>query len=214
MTADDAIREVLARARDALEVASGTTVDSIRDRVPQLRAWPVLAWAAASLGAAVWARERALRAKVVTGVLIVAGVLGFLTAGPRPEYYKHVDEVLANPAIWRRRILLVHGRIVAGSIEQARGTQRYRFSVQSAPPAPPATMRAAYTGALPDGFRPCAEVVMKGMLTDDDVLAVVPDGIMTRCPGKYDSAAGIRSDGRGSCGDGDAGVAPGAEMRQ
>jgi len=40
-------------------------------------------------------------------------------------------------------------------------------------------------GEVPDAFRGGAEVVIKGSLTDDDVLEVAPDGITAKCPGKY-----------------------------
>ena len=40
---------------------------------------------------------------------------------------------------------------------------------------------------MPDTFKSGAEVVAKGTLTADNRLDVVPDGIMAKCPSKYDA---------------------------
>ncbi len=40
---------------------------------------------------------------------------------------------------------------------------------------------------MPDTFKSGAEVVAKGTLTGDNQLAVVPDGIMAKCPSKYEA---------------------------
>jgi cytochrome c-type biogenesis protein CcmE len=45
-----------------------------------------------------------------------------------------------------------------------------------------------YDGMLSDAFGEGREVVLKGRLTADDHLDVVPDGVMVRCPAKYDSS--------------------------
>ena len=39
---------------------------------------------------------------------------------------------------------------------------------------------------MPDTFKSGAEVVAKGSLGPDNVLAVVPAGIMAKCPSKYE----------------------------
>jgi cytochrome c-type biogenesis protein CcmE len=46
---------------------------------------------------------------------------------------------------------------------------------------------ATYTGLVPDTSKSGAEVVAKGSLTADNQLDVVPDGIMAKCPSKYDA---------------------------
>jgi cytochrome c-type biogenesis protein CcmE len=100
-------------------------------------------------------------------------------------YYKHVDEVLANLADSRGKRLQVHGHVVDGSIEQARGTLQYRFKIESREPRPHAVIAASYSGIVPDTFKSGAEVVATGTLTADDKLNVAPDGIMAKCPSKY-----------------------------
>jgi len=54
-------------------------------------------------------------------------------------------------------------------------------------PRAPAVLTATYDGLVPDTFKDSAEVVAKGTLTADNQLAVVPDGIMAKCPSKYDA---------------------------
>ena len=133
--------------------------------------------------------------KIVLSVVVVTGVVGYVlrTSVVSAEYYKHVDEVMASPAQFHGKRLQVHGNVVPGSIEQARGTLMYRFKIEtgpkSVPPRSPAVISASYTGLVPDTFKDGAEVVAKGSLGPDDKLEVVPDGIMAKCPSKYDSNA-------------------------
>lgn len=128
--------------------------------------------------------------KIVVTVLVVAGTVGYLLSSSMKagaEYYKHVDEVMAAADAWRGKRLQVHGNVVAGSIEQAKGTLLYRFKIESRPPRAPAVITATYNGLVPDTFKDGAEVVAKGTLTADNQLAVVPDGIMAKCPSKYEA---------------------------
>ena len=133
---------------------------------------------------------RATGIKVVASVFVVtlfgAYVLrSSMKAGA--EYYKHVDEVMANIDTLRGKRLQVHGNVVDGSIEQAKGTLLYRFKIESRAPRSPAVITATYNGLVPDTFKSGAEVVAKGTLTPDNQLAVVPDGIMAKCPSKYEA---------------------------
>jgi cytochrome c-type biogenesis protein CcmE len=128
--------------------------------------------------------------KIVASVVVVTGAVAFLlTASMKPgmEYYKHVDEVMASADAWRGKRLQVHGNVVDGSIEQAKGTLLYRFKIESRAPRPHAVIDATYSGLVPDTFKSGAEVVAKGTLTPDNKLDVVPDGIMAKCPSKYDA---------------------------
>jgi len=76
---------------------------------------------------------------------------------------------------------------VDDSIQQARGTLMYRFKIQSRPDRPPATIMANYEGLVPDTFKSGAEVIVRGTLTADNQVAVIPDGIMAKCPSKYNA---------------------------
>jgi cytochrome c-type biogenesis protein CcmE len=128
--------------------------------------------------------------KIVATVLVVAGSVGYLLNSSMKagaEYYKHVDEVTSNADAWRGKKLQVHGNVVAGSIEQAKGTLLYRFKIESRPPRAPSVITATYNGLVPDTFKDGAEVVAKGTLTADNQLSVIPDGIMAKCPSKYEA---------------------------
>jgi cytochrome c-type biogenesis protein CcmE len=128
--------------------------------------------------------------KIVASVVVVTGAVGFMlkaSVKEGAEFYKHVDEVMTSTDAWRGKKLQVHGNVVNGSIEQAKGTLMYRFQIESLPPRPHAVISASYTGLVPDTFKSGAEVVAKGTLTADDKLDVVPDGIMAKCPSKYNA---------------------------
>ena len=128
--------------------------------------------------------------KIVATVLGIGGAIALLltaSMGKAAEYYKHVDEVMTSVDAWRGKKLQVHGHVVDGSIEQAKGTLLYRFKIESRPPRAPAVITATYTGLVPDTFKSGAEVVAKGSLTADNKLDVIPDGIMAKCPSKYEA---------------------------
>jgi len=131
--------------------------------------------------------------KIVASVVIVTGAVAFLLSRSMKEgaeYYKHVDEVMTNIGSLRGKRLQVHGNVVDGSIEQAKGTLQYRFKIESRAPRAYAVIEASYTGLVPDTFKSGAEVVAKGTLTAGDKLDIVADGIMAKCPSKYDAKAG------------------------
>src|SRR3954452_1700940 len=128
--------------------------------------------------------------KIVATVIGIGGAVALLltaSISKGAEYYKHVDEVMSSIDSWRGKRLQVHGNVVDGSIEQAKGTLLYRFKIESRTPRPHAVISATYNGLVPDTFKSGAEVVAKGTLTGDNTLDVVPDGIMAKCPSKYDA---------------------------
>lgn len=136
--------------------------------------------------------------KVVVSVVLVTGAIAFLLSRSLKEgvqYYKHVDEVMAAPDSVRDKHLQVHGHVVNDSIEQARGTLQFRFKIESRPPRAPAVISAVYEGLVPDTFKSGAEVVASGSLSSDNVLHVTADGIMAKCPSKYDSKSDPKSGG-------------------
>jgi cytochrome c-type biogenesis protein CcmE len=129
--------------------------------------------------------------KVAATVLIGGGAVFLLLSASMKqgsEYYKHVDEVMSNVDSFRGKKLQVHGNVVDGSIEQAKGTLMYRFKIQTRPDRPKqAVIAATYEGLVPDTFKGGAEVVVRGSLTSDNTVAIIPDGIMAKCPSKYEA---------------------------
>jgi cytochrome c-type biogenesis protein CcmE len=113
-------------------------------------------------------------------VLAVAfGALLYTSIGESAEYYKHVDEVMVNPHQWEGKRLQLHG--YAQSVAQKPGTLEYRFDVENNDKS----VRAYYTGVVPDTFKDGAEVVVKGTLEPDGTFLVSKDGVIAKCPSKY-----------------------------
>ena len=130
--------------------------------------------------------SKALRIGLTTAVLVLAfGGLLWSTLREGTEYYKHVDEVMQAPDAWYGKRLQLHGYVVPASIMRRRDSLDYRFQVQSKG----ATVLATYTGIVPDTFKDDAEVVLKGTLSPDG-FQVDRDGVMAKCPSKYEAKPG------------------------
>jgi cytochrome c-type biogenesis protein CcmE len=121
-----------------------------------------------------------------TSVVLVAAFVGLLwtTLSEGTEYYKHVDEVMVDPAAWYGKKLQVHGHVVDGSIMRKRDTLDYRFQIQNNGKV----LEARYSGIVPDTFKDGSEVVVKGSLRSDG-FHVEPNGVMAKCPSKYEASA-------------------------
>ena len=119
----------------------------------------------------------------ITGVVLALafGGLMYTTLSEGTEYYKHVDEVLANPDAWHGKRLQLHG-FVKGQPGRKRDSLEYRFDVESNGKV----IRAYYTGIVPDTFKEGAEVVLKGTLSGDG-FHVEDKGVMAKCPSKYEA---------------------------
>lgn len=124
---------------------------------------------------------KSLKIGVTAAVLALAFTgLMFATLREDTQYFKHVDEVMADPAAWHDKQLKLHG-YVAG-IERKRNSLEYRFKVQNNG----RIVQAHYTGLVPDTFKEGAEVVLDGRLRDD-AFHVDKDGVMAKCPSKYEA---------------------------
>ena len=126
--------------------------------------------------------------KIVISVVVVAAALGgLLWASTREgaEYYKYVDEVLADAARYQGKRLRVHGDVVEGSLESDKASLRYRFKLASRAPRAPAVISAEFHGIPPDTFKAGAEVIAAGVLASDGRL--LADKIETKCPSKYEA---------------------------
>ena len=122
----------------------------------------------------------------VTVVVLVGAFAGLLWSSLREgtEYYKHVDEVMTAPEQWHDKKLQLHGFVVPGSIKQRPDSFDYIFQVENKGHV----VDASYTGIAPDTFfQEGAEVVLKGRLTPAG-FHTDPNGIMAKCPSKYEEA--------------------------
>jgi cytochrome c-type biogenesis protein CcmE len=127
--------------------------------------------------------------KIALTFVVLSAALGglmYTTLAEGTEYYKHVDEVMAQPADWYGKKLQLHGYVVPGSVLQRKNSLEYKFKVQSNGHIVDAT----YIGVVPDTFKGEAEVVLKGTLAPDGLFTVSPNGVMAKCPSKYEAKPG------------------------
>jgi cytochrome c-type biogenesis protein CcmE len=132
---------------------------------------------------------RAKSAKIgatIAAITLALGGLMYTTLSEGTEYYKHVDEVMAEPAAWQGKRVQLHGFVVDKSIERRPDTLEYRFRIESKGKV----VQARYTGIVPDTFKHGSEVVLKGTLGPEG-FSVAPGGVMAKCPSKYEPAKGI-----------------------
>jgi cytochrome c-type biogenesis protein CcmE len=115
----------------------------------------------------------------VAVLAIAFGALLYSSLGDNLQYYKYVDEVMADPHAWEGQPLRVHGYVVPGSITRKRDVREYKFDVQHNGKV----VTAYYTGTVPDGFKDDSEIVLTGMLTGDSFVA---DHMEAKCPSKYE----------------------------
>jgi cytochrome c-type biogenesis protein CcmE len=120
-----------------------------------------------------------------TAVVLVAAFSGLMytSLSEGTEYYKMVDEVMTDRDAWVGKRLQLHGYVVENSIMRKPDTLEYRFQVQNNGQV----IRASYTGVIPDTFKDGSEVVLKGQLGPDG-FAVAPNGVMAKCPSKYEAS--------------------------
>jgi cytochrome c-type biogenesis protein CcmE len=131
-------------------------------------------------------KHKAVKLSLTSLVLAVAfGGLVYSTMGEATEYYKHVDEVMAQPEQWYGKKLQLHG--FAKEVARKPSTLEYRFQVESNGQV----VTATYKGVVPDTFRNDAEVVLKGTLSHEG-FTVAPNGVMAKCPSKYEPQAAAR----------------------
>jgi cytochrome c-type biogenesis protein CcmE len=133
-------------------------------------------------------------ARVLVTFVVIGGSLGYLfytTLSSETEFYKHVDEVMAQPDQWYGKKVKPHGFVVDNTIFVNAKTLDYRFDIQTNGQV----MKAAYHGVVPDTFKAGAEVVLGGTLARDGFHAT---DMTAKCPSKYDpkSATGAAGGGR------------------
>ena len=124
--------------------------------------------------------------KIAVTCFVLAGALGglmYTTLSEGTEYYIHVDEVMKDPGAWQNKKLQLHGFV--GDLRQRPDSLDYKFRVQFNGKV----IDARYTGVVPDTFKSDSEVVLKGELSSEG-FKVEPNGVMAKCPSKYEAKPG------------------------
>lgn len=127
--------------------------------------------------------------KVLLTVAIVTGGIGMLVYSSRGDvqYYKMVDELMAEPQAWTGKTLKVHGYVEAGSIDERIEDQQTRrtFMLESKGQR----LRVEHHGPKPDTFKDKSEVVAEGRVVEKDgVYVLEAEELMAKCPSKYEGA--------------------------
>ena len=139
-------------------------------------------------------KHKALKVGLTSLVLALSfGGLMYVSMAESTEYYKHVDEVMVDPEAWYGKPLQLHGFVKPASVFKRRNSLEYKFEVQSQGHV----VAATYTGIVPDTFKDDAEVVLKGVLGPDG-FKVHPNGVMAKCPSKYEAKVGASSAAAGT----------------
>jgi cytochrome c-type biogenesis protein CcmE len=133
-------------------------------------------------------QKRKIISGLVTLGLLVGGVayLFASSAGEAFEYYKHVDEVMANPAQWQNKHVQMHGFVLPGSIMKRMDKDHQQIEYKFTAVNCGKEIEVRYAGTVPDTFKDRAEVVVKGALVSGRFDA---REISAKCPSKYQARA-------------------------
>src|SRR5437773_441472 len=135
------------------------------------------------------AKKNKIAPALITLTLLVGGLvyLFYASAGEAFEYYKHVDEVMANPGHWEGKRLQLHGFVVPGSILRKMDKEHQQIEYKFQAVNCGQTVDVKYAGTVPDTFKDRAEVVLKGTLADGAHFSA--NEISAKCPSKYEQRA-------------------------
>ena len=137
-------------------------------------------------------------AQIAIGASLIVALLGWfawtnLQEGLAFQYYKNLDEFMAESESLEGRPLRVHGYVASESIYRNLDDKNVRFSVQNDPPhaglAPGQTLDVLFLGLeTPDMFKDGAEVVIEGRLRDEGTETLfLADNLMAKCPSKFEA---------------------------
>lgn len=139
--------------------------------------------------------------KVVLTVAVVVGGISLIVVSSRGDvqYYKMVDELMAEPQGWAGKTLKVHGWVEAGSIDERIEDQQTKrtFVLENKGQR----IRVQHHGPKPDTFKDKSEVVAEGRLVEKDGAYVLEaEELMAKCPSKYEGAEVNRNAGKQAAG--------------
>jgi cytochrome c-type biogenesis protein CcmE len=132
-------------------------------------------------------------AKLIVTASIIAAGAGFLiySSKANAEYYKLVDELMAEPHEWVGKTMRVHGFVVAGSIKENIVNQKTIRTFVLVGEKGTESIQVKHEGPVPDTFKDQSEVVAKGRVVKvDDQYVLEATELMAKCPSKYEGAPG------------------------
>lgn len=113
--------------------------------------------------------------------VVVAACVGYLVysaSGSASEYYLTVSELRAHPDAGTVRV----AGVVQDDVQRSDGGFHVTFTEKDGT----ASMPVAYTGTLPDIFKPGITVVAEGRLGTDGVFHA--ETLLAKCPSKFSTA--------------------------
>lgn len=118
-------------------------------------------------------------------VLFLCGVGGMMFSGisENTVYFLNVSEALTLPAE-KVQSARLFGTVKADGLARLEDTPGVRFQLEDKDNAA-TTMWVLFEGAVPDTFKPGAEVIVEGSLQDGHSLFKA-ETLMTKCPSKYE----------------------------
>jgi cytochrome c-type biogenesis protein CcmE len=130
--------------------------------------------------------NKAKKTKFLIGGLVVVVVIGYLifsSLSGATQYYLTVAEVKAQgPA---NRIVRVNGIVDGNSVQYEPQTLTIRFDLVD----DSGRLAVVHHDVLPDMLRDGADAVVEGKYREDGVFEVNPNGLLLKCPSKYEEAA-------------------------
>ena len=134
-------------------------------------------------------RSRPIGTWIALAILaVLIAVVASTMKGSAFVYSKYVDEVLAQRSHWIGRTVRIEGLVAPSSIENRPGASEYRFRVTRNH----AVIQVHYTGIVPDTFRDCAGVTVRGVLGSNGLFEA--GEIIAKCPSKYEAATVINGE--------------------
>jgi cytochrome c-type biogenesis protein CcmE len=122
----------------------------------------------------------------VTAIVLIGVGAILLGAGSKDgAYYRQVSEIVADESIQGERIQ-VGGEVVAGSWDQQSNPMKFEIREEGIEDGE--TIQVVYSGGVPSTFGDGVVAILKGTVNDQGVLE--SDDMITKCPSKYESAAG------------------------
>lgn len=113
------------------------------------------------------------------------GALLFFGLKQNSIYFLNVSEALAMPTEKMQQIRLF-GTVAPEGLEYGAKSFGVRFLLADSE-NPDLRIPVQYLGAVPDLFKPGAEVILEGGFTTKDAGLFSAKTLMTRCPSKYES---------------------------